>query len=453
MRMTQERLDAHSRQAQWGGPAGESNAATASQDGHSFSLQGALPLLVLAGAVLLIATAIIGIHLPLTRDEIWHWPAALLFSGGLPSVEVLAAYFSGPGPLPYIIWGNLHALGADLWLLRTTSMVFLLIACVGLILFLQQMGASEILVPSAFIILQPYVFLNGFLLMSDSLAIALAIWSLYFMSVGLSEGRLKSWIAVMVLMTGLLYTRQPYVAIPTGLLAASPLLRQERTRAMLSSLGSLAAVGPLLALWGGFSTLTRQASAGWAPENMNHLLVWLGFSFWPYLVSREKWAGPVHSALWLAPAIIIAFAMSGFLSLSVLPEAGLMDHAVVLSARFGGELLPYILFSVMWATGAIICSHVFFRAWERTDWRPVLVMAVFATGLFSLAHAWKERHALPAYLLVGLLAWTEPFKRRWVVVGWILVMGLMAVALLTDTVSEALLNRELLKMLLGVGGA
>ncbi|MEA3400295.1 MAG: glycosyltransferase family 39 protein [Armatimonadota bacterium] len=408
---------------------------------------------IISIVILLAASVILGFYLPITRDEVHHWPVALLFGGGLPSIEVLASYRAGPGPLSYLIWGNLHAIGAELWLLRTTSMMFLILAAAGLIRLARSLQASSTAIMLAFIVLQPYVFINGFLLLTDALALALAAWALCWVLEGVKTGHAKYWMLSGVAIAALLYTRQPYVVIPVGLALTALLRKQWRTEAFATAALSLAAFGPLFALWGGFSTLTVQRSTAWKPEHFNHLLAWLSFFFWPYLLTRAKWTKPQSGLLWLVPAACLGLLTAGFLPASRLRGAGVMDHLVLLTGRLGPDWLPYGLYGILWAGGAVITSHVAFEGWSNPVRRPFLIMAVCAAGLPAICPIWWERHFIPAYLLVGILAWTEPLRRRWIAIGWLVIVGLLTMTHLGDVVAEGLWNTEVIGLLLeGLGG-
>jgi len=235
---------------------------------------------IVAGVVGLLLGAIVGLadldH-PLTRDEIWHWPALLLFGGGVPSVKVLASYYSGPGPLPYIIWGNLDALGVGLPVLRATSMLFLLLSVLGLVKVAKEMRAPSVPILVAFILVQPYILTTAFLLMTDCLALALAVWALYGVLAATRTGYTKYWILAGVATGCVLYTRIPYLSIPIGLGLAGLTDRTRRQQALATAMLSIAAVGPLIALWGGVSSLTMRGTHYFTLylRHFNHLLAWL----------------------------------------------------------------------------------------------------------------------------------------------------------------------------------
>jgi len=56
------------------------------------------------------------------------------------------------------------------------------------------------------------------------------------------------------------------------------------------------------------------------------------------------------------------------------------------------------------------------------------LIAICAAGLPGLQPYWWERHAIPAYLFVGILAWSEPMKRKWIPIAWLSLLAALAIA-------------------------
>jgi len=396
----------------------------------------------IGAAVLLVGAAFwLGCYLPITRDEIWHWPAALLFGGGLPDIKTLACYYSGPGPLSYIIWGNLHALGAGLPVLRALSMVCVLITTVGLARLGKALDAASLPIVVAFILLQPYVFINGFFLMTDALSMALAVWASYWICTAVKTSDRRYWLLAAVATAAVLYTRFPYLCIPFGVGFSGLLDRRNRSGLMGTAVVSLLSVGPLVALWGGFATLTRQMPSlrpGLYPHNINHELAWLGFFFWPYLFTRLQWAKETPRFLWVIPFIGLACLPFGYVPFSRAPGCGVIDHLFVLTGEIGPKWSPYVFYIVCGAIGLAVVTHVAFRAWHDPVRRTVLFIALCAAAIPGISPAWSERHAIPAYLFMGILAWSEPFRRRWLIIAWLVFMGILSCTHLWHIVMDVL---------------
>lgn len=375
---------------------------------------------------------------PLLRDEIWHWPAALVFGGGLPDIRVLASYFAGPGPLSYILWGNLHAAGVGLAGLRLTSLFSLVVFLIGTGFVARQLRTSTLALPIAFMLVQPYILTNGFLLMTDCLALALAVWTLYHLIAASRSKQLHHWIKAAVLMVALLYTRISFLSIPIGLALASLMDRDNRRPMLAAGVASIACVGPLVALWGGMVPLTLQGvhHPAFDPRHLNHMLAWLGFFFWPYLLSRSRWDFRAPIYLWGIPLLGLLSLTQWFMPFddSATAAAGVVDNMIVMAGRFGPQWLSHVVFLVLWMFGLVLTTHAIMRAWGDPVRRMLAAMILPAATLPVLHPWWWERHALPVYLLVGLLAWTEPLKRRRVAVAWLIALAALALAHLIHVV-------------------
>ncbi len=395
-------------------------------------------VVVIVAVLLGVIAGLVGLDFPLTRDEIWHWPALLLFGGGLPSIKVLASYYSGPGPLPYIIWGNLHALGAGLPLLRATSMLFALLAALGLVKVAKEMRAPSVPILVAFILVQPYILTNALLLMTDCLALALAVWALYGVLAAIRTGYTKYWILAGVATGCVLYTRIPYLSIPAGLGLSALIGRTGRRQALATAMLSIAAVGPLIALWGGVSPLTMRGTHHFTLDlrHFNHLLAWLGFFYWPYLLTRSKWLSKKPMFLWILPLFAIGCLGTWFMPFDdyTTRAAGVVDHLVILTGEIGPGWLPHVFYFLLWGIGLSAVTHIAFQSWPIPARRTLLLMAICAAALPSLHPYWWERHAIPAYLLVGILAWSEPMKRRWIPIAWLSILAVLAIAHLVHVV-------------------
>jgi len=382
-----------------------------------------------SGGMVILAT----MDVPLTGDEIWHWPVVLLFGRGLPTIEALASYHAGPGPLPYIIWGNLHAMGMGLGLLRATSLVFLGFAVVGLVKVARELRASSVAILVAFILVQPYILTNAFLLMTDSLALALAVWSLYWILAGIRTGETKYWAWAGFAVASVLYTRLPYVSIPIGLGLAALTTQTHQRQALSAAMLSIAAVGPLIALWGGFTALTMQGTHHLTidPRSINHLLAWLGFFYWPYVLTRIRYDSTRPRLLWILPIIAIGCLTRWFMPFEQhrTAAAGVIDRLVILSGDVGPGWLPHVFYFLLWGMGLLTVVYTAFRSWPVPKRRVILLMALCAAALPALhSFGWWERHAIPAYLFVGILAWSEPMKRKWIPIAWLSLLAALAIA-------------------------
>ncbi len=390
-------------------------------------------------AVLLAGTAaIFYLDYPLTRDEIWHWPNVVLFGCGLPSIKVLASYCSGPGPLPYIIWGNLYALGLGLPVLRATSMLFALLAGWGLVRVARELQAPSVPILVAFILVQPYILTNAFLLMTDCLALALAVSSLYWILAGIKSGQTKYWALAGITIAGVLYTRILYLSIPVGLGLGALMDRGRRHKALATAMLSIAAFGPLIALWGGFSTPTNRAVHHLTLDlrHFNHLVAWLGFFYWPYVLTRIKWASTKPRFLFILPLFALGCLTTWFLPFGdyTTKTAGVVDHLVILTGAIGPGWLPHIFYFLLWGIGLFAVTHIAFQSWPIPVRRAILLMAICAAALPALHPYWWERHAIPVYLFVGILAWSEPMKRKWIPIVWLCLLGVLAIAHLVHVV-------------------
>ncbi len=398
--------------------------------------------------LLVVIAGLVGLGFPLTRDESYHWAVTSLFGSGLPSIKVLASYYAGPGPLPYIIWGNLRALGAGLPLLRATSTLFLLLAVLGLVKVARELRAPSVPILVAFILVQPYILTNAFLLMTDCLALVLAVWALYGVLAATRTGYTKYWILAGIAAACVLYTRIPYLSIPAGLGLSALIGRTGRRQALATAMLSIAAVGPLIALWGGFASLTNQQAhhLTFRVQHYNHLLAWLGFFYWPYLLTRIKWDSTKAKLLWVLPVFLGGCLATWFLPFGggvagALPAferspetAGVVDHLIILSGEFGLGWLPHIFYFLLWGMGLSAVTHIAFQSWPIPARRTILFMALCAAVLPGLQPYWWERHAIPAYLLVGILAWSEPMKRRWIPIAWLSILAVLAIAHLVHVV-------------------
>ena len=80
-------------------------------------------------------------------------------------------------------------------------------------------------------------------------------------------------------------------------------------------------------------------------------------------------------------------------------------------------------------------THVAFQAWPTAARRTILLMAVCGAALPVLHPYWWERHAIPVYLFVGLLAWSEPMKRKWLPIAWLSMLAALAIAHLVQVVA------------------
>jgi len=386
------------------------------------------------GIVLLPAgiAAMVGLEYPLMRDETWHWPVLLLFGDGLPSIKVLASYCSGPGPLPYIMWGNLHAMGMGLSLLRATSLLFLSLAALGLVRVARELRAPSTLMVVAFILVQPYILTNAFLLMTDCLALALAVWSLCCILAGMKSGQSRYWALAAIAIGCLLYTRIPYLSIPVGL-GLSGLMDGARRQQTLATAGiCLAAVGPLIALWGGVSPLTMQGTHHMTLNlrHLNHLFAWLGFFYWPYLLTRSKWESARPVFLWALPVIATGALAAWFMPFDsyTTMAAGVVDHLVILTGDLGPGWLPHVFYFLLWGMGLCSVTHIAFQSWPIPARRTILLMAICAAALPALHPYWWERHAIPVHLFVGILAWSQSMERRWIAIAWLSLLAALAIA-------------------------
>ena len=89
---------------------------------------------------------------------------------------------------------------------------------------------------------------------------------------------------------------------------------------------------------------------------------------------------------------------------------------------------------MLWGVGVCILGHVAFQSWPVPIRRTILLMAACAAVFPLLDPYWWERHAVPAYLLLGLLVWSEPLKRRWLPLAWLAMLIVLAVAHLAQAV-------------------
>lgn len=393
---------------------------------------------IVVGVVLGGIAGLIGLDHPVTRDESYHWAVTLLFGGGLPSIEALASYYAGPGPLAYVMWGNLHSLGAGLPLLRLTSMLFLLVAVLGLAKVAQEMCAPSVAILVAFMLVQPYILVNAFLLMTDCLALALAVWALYGVLAGMRSGHIKHWVVAGIATACALYTRFPYLSIPAGLGLSALIGRTRRQHALATALLSVAAVGPLIALWGGFATLTHQDVHHLTLDvrHLNHLLAWLGFFYWPYILTCIKWEFGQRRFLWILPIVSVGCLARWFMPYDdyATRAAGVVDRLVILTGDVGPDWLPHIFYFLLWGVGLFTVVGIAFQSWPIPARRTILLMALCAAALPALSPYWWERHAIPAYLFVGILAWSEPMKRKWIPIAWLSILAVLAIAHLVHVI-------------------
>jgi len=144
-------------------------------------------------------------------EDYYHWPSILQFAQEWPHPD-LTNYRSATGPLFHLIFAWFYRLGFDMWMLRSINMVISYFGILVLYRIMIQTGTSRTyaLILSTLFAVSPYFFGSSFVLMTDNLAVTLALGSLYGIYLLKGSPRTLTLVWTSALIAGALLTRQFY---------------------------------------------------------------------------------------------------------------------------------------------------------------------------------------------------------------------------------------------------
>ncbi len=401
-----------------------------------------LPFALCALVYALIGVAV-GLPHPMDNDQtIYHLPTILQFARRLPQLD-LAHYNSASGPLPYVllaIWARLFGPGA--YGLRVAVALFGFGALFALWRLLARASVATMTITMLLIFTNQYYLFRSFTLYTVVPALCFAIVGLLFFERWRRDpGRLGAPMAVALLISCAVLSRQIYISYALGLLAYAafsrlgwlrdePAFRPAWSAVALQAL-PLALLAPLIWLWGG--TTPQAFAAGYrsqvghttiVPGQLDFMPLHLGFWFWPLAVQHRRKILPL---LPLAVVLAAAHLAWGALHRAAPAEAAaymgtimrilyeLQLHGVPTFLLHAGEAL-------LWMTGILVLVAI-----VRTLDLPYRLICVAHLGVMSVIPLVAERYYLP--LLVALWVGARPqMRQRWPYIVLILQSVVITVA-------------------------
>ncbi|MBV6459641.1 MAG: hypothetical protein HONBIEJF_02792 [Fimbriimonadaceae bacterium] len=220
----------------------------------------ALHLLIMAVPFLVVWVAMRGLtdqflSTSVADEDYYHWPSILQFAQEWPSPD-LVNYRSATGPLFHLIFAWFYRCGMDMWMLRSINMVVSYLGILVLYRIMVQIGTSRTyaLILSTLFAISPYFFGSSFVLMTDNLAVALALGSLYGIYLLKSNPKTTTLVWTCLLIAAALMTRQFYAWLLPPLLWViykAPATKIWKVVAALLAVATTIPIGMLMLQWRG----------------------------------------------------------------------------------------------------------------------------------------------------------------------------------------------------------
>jgi hypothetical protein len=382
-----------------------------------YPLALALPFLVMVAALKGLTVELHTFHASDAR--LYHLPTIMQFARDLPFPS-LVRYPAAQAPLFHLLFAVYgKVVGFQLWKLQALDVVISYLAVLALFhLLTARLGLQrpKALALTLLFALSPYFFGASFILLTDNLAILLALVAIILFHRSGEAGSMRPF-ALGCLFTALaLLTRQSFVwLLPIGLFLAP---RKLPGAVLLAA--SFAPLGALVVAWGGLVPKgSDPTSCGLCPGQGNNLLGRaLGFTFAVFAVYAVAVLGP---SLWRRRPELVGAAVAvvaGVLLLVLFPldfsppSSGVPGDAGYLWRT--SESVP-LLFWVLVPVGTLAAYELGRRAGPRS--LAVVFGVSFLLSTLPVRLVYQKYFDPFALLAVLMFVRRDDLERRWQWVG------------------------------------